>query len=298
MDMNACGASPRRFACDRCRGQKLRYIRERADQQTCDRCFRADAERRASPVSSIRSFMSDTALTSTKSMGEKARVQKSVRKRRYNNAAQLQRQPQVTTQQAVMNTSIVTDTASPSGHLGQTALMNLFESSQSSSTMPMYPADFSTSNTLSDMPWAAEDSLFSGLILPDGTDETFDSPGNPDTPSSTESYLSQAPTYTGDFPSRPTPSLILSPRTVSSTSTSSLQDLECSSHKTLVMISENNTSCESSEDQVVDSISIDKDEEDTTVQWLGKTNLDLVSLLSRIGKGHPNCNRRDASSTN
>ncbi|KAF7893213.1 uncharacterized protein EAF02_000751 [Botrytis sinoallii] len=278
MDMIACGVSPRRFACDRCCGQKLRCIREQTDQQNCDRCFRTDAECRTSPVFRGRSYVGDTAFASTRSIGEKARVQKSVRKRRYNNAAQLQMQSQANTQQAVIDTAIVTETASPSGSFGQTGLMNIFESTQTSLPVPMYPTDFS--DTMNDMNWAAEDSLFSGLILPDETDQTFHLSGNSGTSSSTEGYPSQAPTYTGDLPSRPPPSLILSPRTTSSTSTSNLQNLECSSHKTLATISENNTSCESPEGQVAGSISIDKNEEETIVQRLAKTNLDLVSLLS------------------
>ncbi|TGO71785.1 hypothetical protein BELL_0530g00030 [Botrytis elliptica] len=268
MDMNACGVSSRRFACDRCRGQKLRCIRERTDQQNCDRCFRADAECRTSPVFRGSSYVGDTAFASTKSIEEKARVQKSVRKRRYNNAAQLQLQSQATTQQAVIDTAIVTETASSPGSLGQTGLMNIFESSQSSLPVPMYPTGFS--DTMSDMNWAVEDALFSGLILPDGTDQTFDLSDNSGTSSSTEAYPSKAQTYTGDPPSRPTPSLILSPRTTSSTSKSNLQNIECSSHKTLATTFENNTSCESPEGQ-----------------RLAKTNLDIVSLLSQIDKGIP-----------
>ncbi|TGO40972.1 hypothetical protein BHYA_0028g00130 [Botrytis hyacinthi] len=285
MDMNACGVSSRRFACDRCRGQKLRCIRERTDQQNCDRFFRADAECRTSPVFHARSCLGDTASASTKSIGGKARVQKSVRKRRYNNVAQLQMQSQVTTQQAVIDTAIVTEIASSSGSLGHTALMNIFETSQSSLPVPMDSTGFS--DTTSDMHWAAEDSLFSGLILPDGTDQTFDLSGNSGAGNSTESYPSQAPTYTGDLPSRPTSSLILSARTASSTSTSNLQNIECSSQKKLATISEINTSYENPEDQVEGSISIDKNEEETIVQRVAKTNLDLVSLLCRIDKGTP-----------
>ncbi|TGO65890.1 hypothetical protein BOTNAR_0073g00150 [Botryotinia narcissicola] len=270
--MNACGVSPRRFACDRCRGQELQCIRERTDQQDCDRCFRADAECRISPVFRVRSYVDDTVSASTKSIAGKARVQKS-----------LQVQSQVTTQQAVIDTAIVTETADSSGSLGHTALMNIFETSQSSLPVPMYPTGFS--DTISDMHWAAEDSLFSGLILPDETDQTFNSSGNSGTGSSTESYPSQAPTYTADLPSRTTPSLILSPQTASSTSTSNSQNLECSSHKTSATISENNNSCETPEDQVARCISIDKNEEATIVQHLARTNLDLVSQLSRIDKG-------------
>ncbi|KAF7906678.1 hypothetical protein EAF00_000957 [Botryotinia globosa] len=281
--MNACGVSSRRFACDRCRGQKLRCIREGTDQQNCNRCFRADAECRTSPVFRVRSYVDDTVSASTKSIGGKARVQKSVRKRRYNNAAQLQVQSQVPTQQAVIDTAIVTETESSSGSLGHTALMNIFETSQSSLPVPIYPTGFS--NKVSDMHWAAEDSSFSGLILADGTDQTFDLSGNSGTGSSTENYPSQAPTHTADLPSRTTPSLILSPRTASSTSTSNSQNLECGSHRTLATISENNTFCESPEDQVEGCISIDKNEEETIVQRLAQTNLDLVSLLSQIDKG-------------
>ncbi|KAF7949449.1 uncharacterized protein EAE97_002958 [Botrytis byssoidea] len=163
--------------------------------------------------------------------------------------------------------------------------MNILETSQSSLPVPMYPTGFS--DTISDMHWAAEDSLFSGLILPDGTDQNFGLSGNTGTGSSTEIYPSQAPTYTADLSSRTTPSLILSPRTASPTSTSNSQNLECSSHKTLATISETNNSCETPEDQVAGCISIDKNEEETIVQRLAKTNLDLVSLLSRIYTGNP-----------
>ncbi|KAF7959058.1 hypothetical protein EAE96_002575 [Botrytis aclada] len=282
MDLNTCGVSSRRLACDRCRGQKLRCIRERSDQESCDRCFRADAACLTSPVFHLRSYMDDTALACTKSIGEKTRVQKSVRKRRYNNAAQLQRRSQGTTQQAVMDTAIVTETASPSRSLGQTSLMNIFEMSQSSLTVPMYPTDFL--DTISDMHWAAEDSLFSGLILPD---ESFGLSGNSGTGSSTEGYLSQAPTCTEDLHSRPTTSSILSPRTASSTSTSSLQDLECSSHKTLATIPGNSIVYESIQDRVAGGVSIDKNEEENIVKQLAKTNMSFVSLLSRIDQGNP-----------
>ncbi|KAF7894509.1 uncharacterized protein EAF01_009960 [Botrytis porri] len=114
--------------------------------------------------------MNDTALASTDNMGEKARSQ-------------------FTTRQAVVDTAVVTETASLSGSLGQTVMMDILASSQSSSsTIPMYPTDYS--DTISDMHWAAEDSSFSGLILPDGTDETFDLSGNSNTGSSTKSYPS------------------------------------------------------------------------------------------------------------
>lgn len=283
--MNAWGVSSRRFACDRCRGQKLRCIRERTDQQNCDRCFRADAECRTSPGFRVRSYVDNTSVASSESMRGKARVHKSVRKRRYNNAAQLQMQSQVTTQQAAIDTAIVTETASPSESLGQTALMNTFETSQSSLPVPIYPTGFS--DIISDMYWAAEDSLFSGLILPDGMDHTFDLSGDSGRGSSTETYPSQAPTYIADLPPRPTPSSIPSPRAASSTLTFDLPNFECSSHKPSTTISENNTSCESLEDQVAGSISIDRNEEETIIQRLAKTNLDVVSLLSRIDKGTP-----------
>lgn len=38
------GASNRRSACDRCRGHKLRCLREGNDPQRCDRCVRANAK--------------------------------------------------------------------------------------------------------------------------------------------------------------------------------------------------------------------------------------------------------------
>ncbi|KAI1381464.1 hypothetical protein F4677DRAFT_403085 [Hypoxylon crocopeplum] len=48
------GVSPRRFACDRCKGQKLRCLRERPDQARCDRCARADTECTTTPIFRIR----------------------------------------------------------------------------------------------------------------------------------------------------------------------------------------------------------------------------------------------------
>ncbi|TEY86374.1 hypothetical protein BOTCAL_0009g00010 [Botryotinia calthae] len=265
MDMNACEILSRRFACDRCRGQKLRCLRECPDQQCCDRCFRADAECRTSSVFCARSYMGDIAWSSTNSMGEKARVQKSVRKRRYNGAPRLQGQLQVGPQQAVLSTAIVTETesASPSRSFGQTTLMNAFGTSLSSITMPVYPTDFS--DTISNMYWEAEDSLFSGLLLPAETDENFGLSGNSGTGSSTESYPSQAPTYTGDLPSQPRPSLIPLSQTESSAPTSCLQNIDCSSSDTLSTIFENNHLYESPVDQVAGSISIDKIEEKAIV---------------------------------
>lgn len=50
------GISSRRFACDRCRVQKARCLREHADQARCDRCVRADAECVTSPTSRRRSW--------------------------------------------------------------------------------------------------------------------------------------------------------------------------------------------------------------------------------------------------
>ncbi|KAG8165899.1 hypothetical protein KVR01_004451 [Diaporthe batatas] len=50
------GISSRRFACDRCRVQKARCLREHADQTRCDRCIRADADCVTSPMSRRRSW--------------------------------------------------------------------------------------------------------------------------------------------------------------------------------------------------------------------------------------------------
>lgn len=48
--------SSRRFACDRCRLQKARCLREHADQARCDRCVRADAGCVTSPICRRRSW--------------------------------------------------------------------------------------------------------------------------------------------------------------------------------------------------------------------------------------------------
>lgn len=41
--LSSPGSSSKRFACDRCRGQKLRCVRECASHETCKRCFRVGA---------------------------------------------------------------------------------------------------------------------------------------------------------------------------------------------------------------------------------------------------------------
>lgn len=51
------GVSSRRSACDRCRGQKLRCLREGADPDgRCDRCSKADAQCVTSPVYHMRNY--------------------------------------------------------------------------------------------------------------------------------------------------------------------------------------------------------------------------------------------------
>lgn len=57
--MNTAPSSSRRFACDRCRGQKLRCLRERSDQERCDRCLRADAECLTTPTLLMQSRSGD-----------------------------------------------------------------------------------------------------------------------------------------------------------------------------------------------------------------------------------------------
>ncbi|KAM7193010.1 pyrimidine pathway regulatory protein 1 [Rhypophila sp. PSN 637] len=57
------GVSSRRSACDRCRGQKLRCLRENADPEgRCDRCSKADvAQCITSPVYHMRNYSVATA---------------------------------------------------------------------------------------------------------------------------------------------------------------------------------------------------------------------------------------------
>ncbi|KAI1148946.1 hypothetical protein F4825DRAFT_432141 [Nemania diffusa] len=61
--MAAVALSSRRFACDRCRGQKLRCLRERQDLNRCDRCLKADTECLTTPSSTIRSHSTDFSTT-------------------------------------------------------------------------------------------------------------------------------------------------------------------------------------------------------------------------------------------
>lgn len=150
--MSVPGVSSRRFACDLCRGQKLRCFREQADQQSCDRCFRADAECRTSPVFRVRSYVSDKALANTDSIGEKERPQKRVRMRQYN-APQPQGQSQVVTLQNSrdIDAAIVTETMQLPISLEQTTFMSFFEMCPSPSAVPMYSMDISTLDRTRDM---------------------------------------------------------------------------------------------------------------------------------------------------
>src|SRR5215469_7796561 len=51
------GVSLRRSACDRCRGQKLRCLREGIDPGgRCDRCAKADARCITSPIYRMRNY--------------------------------------------------------------------------------------------------------------------------------------------------------------------------------------------------------------------------------------------------
>jgi hypothetical protein len=54
--MQTLGVSVRRSACDRCRGQKLRWLREGTD--TCDRCAKANAQCITSPIYRMRNYNS------------------------------------------------------------------------------------------------------------------------------------------------------------------------------------------------------------------------------------------------
>lgn len=69
--------------------------------------------------------------------------------------------------------------------------------------------------------------------------------------------------------------------------TSSLQNFDCNSNNTLAAPSDSNMTCKSFEDTGSVPIALDKMAEETIIQGLAKTNLDLVSLLSRIDKGTP-----------
>ncbi|KAJ8123394.1 hypothetical protein ONZ43_g648 [Nemania bipapillata] len=60
--MATVALSSRRFACDRCRGQKLRCLRERQDPDRCDRCLKADTDCLTTP-STISSNSTDLSTT-------------------------------------------------------------------------------------------------------------------------------------------------------------------------------------------------------------------------------------------
>lgn len=62
------GISSRRSACDRCRTQKSKCLRERPDQVRCDRCHHADSECVTSPIYRMRAWKG----TSSDSSGSSA----------------------------------------------------------------------------------------------------------------------------------------------------------------------------------------------------------------------------------
>ncbi|KAI0013520.1 hypothetical protein F4779DRAFT_399868 [Xylariaceae sp. FL0662B] len=64
--MTSVAFSSRRSACDRCRGQKLRCLREQPDQERCDRCLRADAQCLTTPTFIMRSRSGDDLAAATR----------------------------------------------------------------------------------------------------------------------------------------------------------------------------------------------------------------------------------------
>ena len=65
--------SSRRFACDRCRGQKLRCLREGVDQERCDRCCRANVDCITSPAFRTKRPRLDATATSRTESGRRPR---------------------------------------------------------------------------------------------------------------------------------------------------------------------------------------------------------------------------------
>ncbi|KAI0971231.1 hypothetical protein F4678DRAFT_97885 [Xylaria arbuscula] len=60
--MAAVTLSSRRFACNRCRDQKLRCPRQRLDPDRCDRCLRADVECLTTPGPTTGNQLADISL--------------------------------------------------------------------------------------------------------------------------------------------------------------------------------------------------------------------------------------------
>ena len=63
--------SSRRFACDRCRGQKLRCLREGLDPERCDRCARANACCTTSPAFQTKRPRPDASITPQDRSGQR-----------------------------------------------------------------------------------------------------------------------------------------------------------------------------------------------------------------------------------
>jgi hypothetical protein len=97
------GISPRRSACDRCRGQKLRCLRDR-DEKRCRRCVRADSECVTSSIFRMRNYVSDDAAM----------------RPRLHHSHQLQEQPRFST---ANSTATVAAAASTTETIDLTALL-------------------------------------------------------------------------------------------------------------------------------------------------------------------------------
>lgn len=75
------GISSRRSACDRCRTQKSKCLRQRPDQVRCDRCNHADSECSTSPIYRIRAWKGTSGDSSMESATRSSQRREGTRKR-------------------------------------------------------------------------------------------------------------------------------------------------------------------------------------------------------------------------
>lgn len=274
------GVSSRRFACDRCRGQKLRCLREHADQQCCDRCLRADAECRTSPIFRMRSYVADDAAASNNNGGGE-RAQKRPRLRQYSAQTQLHG----VASQPPRERDAAVAVENPPALLANTTPTNIFDISLPSSTIPEHSGDFSLVNTAGDMQWEAENPIFYYLILSEGMDKTFDLFDN--IGNSPENSRPQISSLIQDPISRVRCSSESSLQMPSSISTSGLQSVNHRDGDSWAADLDSNFVGKNPENQVTSSSTVETEPEKTYVQRLSNINLNLVTLLARIDKESP-----------
>jgi hypothetical protein len=275
MNTHVPGVSSRRSACDRCRGQKLRCVRESPNQQSCDRCIRADAACLTSPVFHMRSY-----VTTSGDHGEQK--QERVRKRLKSREHSPQSQERPSGDEAQLpwkkDAIVAVERINPPAVYAEGMSSNVFGTYLSPSTILGPPGDCSTVNTGDEVDWNIETSILNELMLSDGINKPNDLFGS--TGTSSGYSISQVRPAVQDFASQ------LGSSTNSIPSSFSIPCLPDIDHHNKNHLSAIDSESDSSTNLVKEhAISNDTTYTKNLMQRLSKTNLHIVTLLVDIGKG-------------